>query len=49
MLFSRSRAQIIDAVRHAGFNPLACRVARALADYELAFGAEARRCASKPQ
>jgi hypothetical protein len=49
MLFSSSRAQILDAVRHADFNPLACRVARAFADYELAFSAEARRCASKPQ
>ena len=46
MLFSPSRAQILDAVRHADFNPLARRVARALADYELAFSVEARRCGS---
>jgi hypothetical protein len=39
-----SRAQILDAVQHPDFNPLACRVARAVADYELAFDAEARRC-----
>ena len=41
-----SRAQILDAVRHADFNPLACRVARAVADYELAFEDEAHRCGS---
>ena len=46
MLFSPSRAQILDAVRHADFNPIACRVARAVADYELAFEYEARRCGS---
>lgn len=41
-----SRSQIIASVQRADFNPLACRVARALADYELAFDAEARRCGS---
>ena len=46
MLFSPSRAQIIASVQRADFNPLACRVARALADYELAFSVEARRCGS---
>jgi hypothetical protein len=46
MIFSPSRAEILDAVQHADFNPLACRVARALADYELAFSAEAQRCGS---
>jgi hypothetical protein len=46
MTLHASRAQILDAVRHADFNPLACRVARAVADYELAFAGEARRCGS---
>jgi hypothetical protein len=40
------RSQILDAVQHADFNPLACRVARAVADYELAFEDEAHRCGS---
>lgn len=35
-----SRPEILDAVQHADFNPLACLVARALVDYELAFDAE---------
>jgi hypothetical protein len=38
-----TRGQILASVRRADFNPVACRVARALADYELAFDAEARR------
>jgi hypothetical protein len=46
MMFSPSRTEILDAVQHADFNPLACRVVRALADYELAFNAEAHRCGS---
>jgi hypothetical protein len=41
-----SRSQILDAVQNADFNPLACRVARAVADYELAFEGEAHRCGS---
>jgi hypothetical protein len=41
-----SRSQILASVQRADFNPLACRVARAVADYELAFDAEARRCGS---
>jgi hypothetical protein len=41
-----SRSQILDALQHADFNPLACRVARAVADYELAFEYEAHRCGS---
>jgi hypothetical protein len=41
-----SRDQIIDAIQHADFNPLACRVSRAVADYELAFEYEAHRCGS---
>jgi hypothetical protein len=44
-LFPCPRAPL-DAVQRADFNPLACRVARAVADYELAFDAEARRCGS---
>jgi hypothetical protein len=40
------RSQILDSVQHADFNPLACRVARAVADYELAFEDEAHRCGS---
>jgi hypothetical protein len=46
MMFSPSRAEILASVQRADFNPLACRVARALADYELAFDAEAHRCGS---
>jgi hypothetical protein len=36
-MFSPSRSQILADVQRADFNPLALRVARFIADYELTF------------